>query len=259
MRRLSLTCLLALALPAHAGLFDDEEARARIEKLRQEFVSQTQQINGRLDTMGKNQLDFANQIEALRADLSRLRGQAELLLNDLEATQKRQKDFYIDLDNRLRKLETAASEAAAKPAEDKPAESVAKLDPAAELRDYEAALNAFKAAKYREAANAFAAFIKTHTASNLQPAAHYWAASSHFQLKEFVPAAQLFGHLAAAWPNDARVPDALLGQANALAANGDAAGSRRTMETLVAKYPQSQAAQTARERLKSMASPARKK
>ena len=254
MRRLPLLLLLAGALPAQAGLFDDEEARARIEKLRQEFAQHAQQVNGRLETLGKNQLDFANQVEALRNDLSRLRGQAELLINDMEATQKRQRDFYVDLDNRLRKLETAASEA--RPADPAPAETP-KVDPAAELRDYEAALNAFKSAKYREALNGFSTFIKAHPASNLQASAHYWAASSHFQLKEYAPAAQLFGHMAGAWPADARAADALLGQANALAATGDLAGSRRALEAILARYPQSSAADAARQRLKG--APAAKK
>jgi len=248
-RRLPLLLLLAGAWPAQAGLFDDDEARARIEKLRQEFAQHVQQVNGRLESLGKNQLDFANQIEALRSDLSRLRGQAELLINDMEATQKRQRDFYVDLDNRLRKLEAAASEAAKASEAAAPAET-AKVDPAAELRDYEAALNAFKAAKYREALNGFTAFIKAHPASNLLASAHYWAASSHFQLKEYAPAAQLFGHMAGAWPADARAADALLGQANALAATGDAAGSRRALEAIVARYPQSPAADAARQRLK---------
>jgi hypothetical protein len=45
-------------------------------------------------------VDFANQIEAVKADIAKLRGQIEVLTYELEATQKRQKDFYVDLDNR---------------------------------------------------------------------------------------------------------------------------------------------------------------
>ena len=50
-------------------------------------------------------LDLHNQIEHLRVDLNKLQGQIEVLGNESELTQKRQKDFYIDLDDRLRRME----------------------------------------------------------------------------------------------------------------------------------------------------------
>ena len=88
----------ALSMPARAGLFDDEEARNRIERLRVEVTD----LGKRADTVNRNQMDFANQVEAIKADIAKLRGQIEVLAYELEAAQKRQKDFYVDLDNRLR-------------------------------------------------------------------------------------------------------------------------------------------------------------
>ena len=41
----------------------------------------------------------------LKSDVARLRGQIEVLNNEQEQTQKRQRDLYIDLDSRLRRLE----------------------------------------------------------------------------------------------------------------------------------------------------------
>ncbi|MBU0753040.1 MAG: tol-pal system protein YbgF [Gammaproteobacteria bacterium] len=227
----------AVAFPAHAGLFDDEEARLRVEKLRSEIAELTK----RVDTTSKNQLDFANQFETLRGDISRLRGQIEVVTYELEAAQKRQKDFYVDLDNRLRKLETAAVEA-------KPAEP--KIDPAAETRDYEAALMAFRSAKFKDAYNLFAAFITAYQKSSFQPSAHYWAASSLYQLKEYPRAAEVFGAVAANWPEDAKAPDALLNRANALTAAKDTKAAIQALELLVEKYPASTAAQNAKPRLK---------
>lgn len=224
------------ALPARAGLFDDEEARMRVEKLRTEAA----ELAKRVDITSKNQLDFANQFETLKGDIARLRGQVEVVTFELEAAQKRQKDFYVDLDNRLRKLEAATE---ARPAE-------AKIDPAAETRDYEAALTSFRGAKYKDAFNAFAAFIKAWPKSAFQPSAHYWAASSLYQLKDHARAAEIFGQVAANWPADAKAPDALLNQANALYAAADAKNGRRVLEQLVDKYPASTAAQGAKLRLK---------
>lgn len=244
MRRSVLVLLVALALPASpvlAGMFDDEEARQRIEKLRTDLDAVTE----RVDRAGKNQFDFANQSEALKADLARIRGQLEVMLNEIETTQKRQRDFYVDLDTRLRKLETAAAPAP----EARPAEP-AKPDPAQEGRDYEAALGIFKAGKYKEADAAFAAFIKTYPSSNLLPNAHYWAASSQYQLRQFGKAAEIFAKVAATWPNSEKAPDSLLAQGNALSEAGDSKGARKVLEGLIAQYPATTAAQTAKQRLK---------
>lgn len=243
MRRILPLLLVAAALPARAGLFDDDEARARIERMRAELRAETAALSQRVDQAAKHQIDFANQTEALKADVARLRGQMEVLLNDVDAAQKRQRDFYVDLDGRLRKLESAAA-AAAKPAEPP------KPDPMQETRDYEAALGNFKAAKYGDANAAFLAFIKTYPSSSLLPNAWYWAGSSHFQMKEYAKAAEAFAKVAAAWPNDAKAPDALLAQGNALTEAGNPKGAKQIFEKLIAQYPASPAAQTAKQRLK---------
>ena len=235
--------LLAVALPVRAGMFDDDEARARIERMRTELRAETAALSQRVDQAAKNQLDFVNQTEALKAELARLRGQIEVLLNNVDAAQKRQRDFYVDLDGRLRKLESAAVAAAEPPEPPKP-------DPMKETHDYEAALGSFKAAKYGDANTAFLAFIDAYPNSALLPNAYYWAASSHFQMKEYARAADAFAKVAATWPNDAKAPDALLAQGNALTEAGNAKGAKQVFEKLVAQYPASPAAQTAKQRLK---------
>ena len=251
---LLVACVLGLAsLPARAGMFDDDEARARIEdargrieKLRADFDD----LAKRADLTAKNQLDFANQFELMKADVAKLRGQIEVLVYELDATQKRQKDFYVDLDNRLRKLESAAV-AEAKPETPPP-------EPANETGDYEAALTAFKEVQYQEALAAFQAFIKNYPSSGLLASAHYWAASSFYQLKDYGHAAELFSHLADSWPNDAKAPDALLAAANAQIESGDAKTGRKTLETLIEKYPASSVVPSAKSRLKSLPPPKKK-
>ncbi|MDD3329080.1 MAG: tol-pal system protein YbgF [Zoogloea sp.] len=238
---------------AHAGLFDDEEARLRINEMRSEF-------NGRvskLEAGARAQLELADQIELLKTEIARLRGENEVLSNDLANAIKRQKDFYVDLDNRLRKLEPhAAAEAAPQPAASPAAAAapaappVTAADPAAESRDYEAALTQLRGGKYKEAATGFIGFIRRHPGSSFQPSAHFWAASSLYQLKDNAGAAEYYAKVANQWPDDNRAPDALLGLASAQQAQGDAKAATRSLERLVAKYPSSSAAQIARQRLK---------
>ena len=235
--------LLAAALvsPVRAGMFDDEEARKRIELLKGDFA----ELSRRADTINRNQIDFANQVEAIKADIAKLRGQIEVLTYELEATQKRQKDFYVDLDNRLRKLEPP-------PADAKPESQVAapKADPAQETRDYEAALAGLKASKFREAGASFVAFIKAYPNGGLTASAHYWGAYAHAQAKDHAAAAELFGKFAAGWPNDDRAPAALESRVASLEALKDWKNARATLEQLAERYPNSEAGKKAKLKLK---------
>lgn len=247
-RLAAVICCAAFALPAHAFL-SDTEARKQVGDLRSELTQSVEALRQRIDSLGKNQLDFANQLEALRGDVARLTGQIEVLTNSLEAAHKRQQDFYVDLDNRLRKLESSA----AAPAEGAAAPAAAQADPQAEMRDYEAALGLFRAGKFKEAQAAFEGFVAAHPQATLLPNATYWLGSSLYQQKQFGKAAETFGRVAATWPADAKAPDALLAQANALVEAKDEKAAIKVLETLVEKYPTSPAVETARARLKALA------
>lgn len=228
-----------LAAPALAGVFDDEEARARIEALKAEHA----ELVKRVDVVSRNQVDFANQVEALKVDLAKLRGQIEVLTYELEAAQKRQKDFYVDLDNRLRKIETAAAEAKAKAEPPKP-------DPQKETADYEAALAHLKALKYKEAGEAFLAFIAAYPGGLLTGSAHYWGGYAHAQAKDHAKAADLFAKFAAGWPEDERVPSALESRVASLEALRMPIAVKATLEMLADKYPATEAGKRAKLRLK---------
>lgn len=240
--RRCLTLLFAaawFALPqtgANAGLFDDDEARARVEQLRKQIADLTVGA----ESLNRNQLDFANQLDVLRADAAKLRGQIEVIAYELETAQKRQKDFYVDLDNRVRKLEAAPVAATEAP---KP-----ELD--GETRLYESAVGALKNLKYPEAANQFAAFILAYPASPLLGSAHYWGGYAHAQNKDHAKAAELFGKFAAGWPTDERVPGALESQIFSLEMLKDTKGARTALTALATRYPASEAGKRAQQRLK---------
>ena len=236
---LAAALLLASALPppARAGMFDDDIARNRIEQLRVEVTD----LGKRADTTSRNQIDFANQVEAIKGDIAKLRGQIEVLNYELEAAQKRQKDFYVDLDNRLRKLEQAPVEARTE---------IPKADPSQETGDYEAALAGLKGSKFKEAAASFLAFIKAYPNSSLAASAHYFGAYAHAQAKDHAGAAELFGKFAAGWPKDERAAAALENRVASLEAIKDLKGARATLEQLAARYPDSEAGKKAKLRLK---------
>ena len=56
-------------------------------------------------------IELMNQVEAVNVELKRLRGELEVLTNTLDNAQRRQKDMYLDLDTRLRRLEGGGADA----------------------------------------------------------------------------------------------------------------------------------------------------
>src|SRR4051794_4943314 len=66
-------------------------------------------------------IELMNQVEDLQAEINRLRGQLEVLTNGLENAQKRQRDMYLDLDTRVRRMEQTAGGAPPARAETTPA------------------------------------------------------------------------------------------------------------------------------------------
>jgi tol-pal system protein YbgF len=230
---------------ASAGVFDDEEARRQINNL-------TLKTNERLDTSAKAQFELANQIQALREESARLRGQVETLAYELESAKKRQQDFYIDLDGRLRKIEASPQISEVKPSDDGKtiAPKAPVSDPAAEGRDYEAALNLFKANKLKESATAFESFTKTYPESTLTPSAQYWLGNAYYALHDCKKSMDAQKLLLSKWPSHAKASDALINISTCQQELGDAKAAKTTLEAVLIKYPDSPAAALAKQRLK---------
>jgi len=255
----ALLLLLLAAIPARAALFDDEEARKRIADVNARLATVQKQLDDRLTALesqlkSQGLVDLFNQVEQVKADIAKLRGQVEVLTFEVEQAQKRQKDLYVDLDTRLRKIEGGPGSPSAGDAPPGAAAAVPPAPapiaaPANEQRAYDAALDQFKAGNYAGAIVNFTAFVKAYPKSPLAPSAQYWTGNAQFAQKDFKGAMASQQKLVASWPDSPKVPDALLNVATCQFELSDVAGSRRTLESLVARYPQSDAAAKARQRL----------
>lgn len=263
---------------SYAGLFDDEEARRQItgqQAMIGNLRTQSQALDARivkLEELLSNQplLELHNQIETLRLDLNKFQGQIEVLVNENELTQKRQKDFYIDLDTRLRRLEqpsgSAASEAVSSAsgpgasAETATEASAAAVPPAAtnsgasagegeENRAYESAYNLFKTARYQDAISQFNKFLKSYPGSSFAPSAHYWIGNSYYALRDFKNAVSAQEKLINTFPDSAKVPDAMLNIASSQQEMNKKPAAKKTLENIIRKYPGSDAADKAKRRL----------
>ena len=232
---------------ARAALFDDDEARARVEALRRQMATSQQALDDRLAKLEAEVrdrraiVDLAGQIDALKGDLARMRGQIEVLLNQSETAEKRQKDLYLDIDTRLRKLEQPKEASA-----DKPSEGPASPE---ETKAYEAALNQFKLGNYPLAISALQGLLVTYPNSRLGPNAQYWIGMAYAAQRDFKNAIGAQQKVLAAWPEDPKAPDAMLNIASSQESMGDRRGAQKTLEALLTRYPASQAAASAKQRL----------
>ena len=247
-------------------MFDDDEARKRIEALRGRVDQIERLLIQRLDaleTKSAGVVDLFKDVEQIKADVARLRGQYEVLTYELEQAQKRQRDLYLDLDSRLRRLESAPAAAGAAGASEAPPVTAGGTAPAVagqtspgrvpdiagEQRAYDAALDLFKSGNYPAATASFQAFTRTYPRSPLAPSAMYWAGNAQYAQKDFRAAIATQRQLLGAFPDSQKVPDALLNIASAQIELGDNAAARKTLEEIVVKYPTSEAAGKARQRL----------
>jgi tol-pal system protein YbgF len=266
MRAAAAGALLALAavLPAHAGLFDDDEARKRIEALRTELAQQGKDNEARiarLEELIRNigVVELVRQLEQVNSDIAQLRGQLEVIANENQQIQKRQRDFYLDLDSRLKRLEggTAAPTSAAPPS---PEPVVASVPPPApkvptreeqqrEVKAYDAASNLFRRNDFPSAIEAFRAFLKDYPQSQLAANAGYWIGIGYANLKDYRNALAAQRDVLTRYPQSPKAPDAMLAIAAIQAEQGDSGSARNTLEDIIARYPGSEAAGKARTRL----------
>lgn len=240
----------ALSQPAFA-LFADDEARQGVADLR----LQVQTLNERVDAMARSQLSQSNDMERLQAEVRRLTGRIEELQYKLDQLEKRQKDFYLDLDARLNALSSGGAAAsapsqAAAPSATAPAAPAPASAPAGNAKaEFDAALAKLQARDAKNALAAFETFLRQYPNDAQVPAAHFWAGTAALQLKQYETARRHFARVVYDTPKHELAPDAMLGLANALQGMGDEVGATDMLKRLVERHPNTPAGQVARQRL----------
>lgn len=251
--------LLAAAClaPAHAGLFDDDEARKAILDLRSrldqaneqsrardadlaaQLTTQQQALIEQINQLRRSLLDLNNQLELMRSDNARLRGQFEQVTRDLAEVQRAQKDIRQGVEERIRQIEPQKVTVDGREF---------SVDPE-EKRQYEAAMAQIRASDFNAAAQSLALFQRRYPGSGYNESVLYWLGNSQYAKRDCKEAMTTFRTLVASAPDHLRAPEALLSIANCQSELKDPKAARRTLEDLVKTYPNSEAALAARERL----------
>jgi tol-pal system protein YbgF len=207
-------------------------------------------------TKGGGLIDMQNQIESLKQEVARLKGELEVANHNVEATLQRQKDLYGDTDTRLRKLESVTSPVSAEAPAPTPTVPVV-MAPAKNTQEYqllELANGLSKESKHKDAFNAYDKFLKDYPNSALAAEAAFGLGYSQYSLKNYKSAIATQQKVLDMHPESPKVPDAMLNMANSQIQLGLVPDAKKTLRDLIAKFPNADVTATAQKRLKALES-----
>jgi len=170
----------------------------------------------------QRRLQIVTQIQQLQGELRELRGALEQNSHDVEELKRRQREFYLDLDNRLINLESqpaatvsgavqvpnqTATTATAAVAED----GLSPAELAASERDaYQQSFDLLKAAKYDQAITSFNKFLKSYPDGEYADNARYWVGEAYYVTRDFDQALVEFNELLKLHPDSSKRADTQL-------------------------------------------------
>ena len=224
------------------------------------------------------------EVESLNAETRKLRGQLEEASHTINQLQQRQRELYLDVDQRIRRLESATPTQTAAPSSQPPASAGAPAAPTqpatgpaaeqlpvtpaatpttraapateadtdAEKQAYQSALDVLKSGRYEEAATAFRRFIMSYPTGSYADNAQYWLGETYYVTRRYELALEEYQRLISTYPSSRKLTGALLKIGYSHYELGNRSEAERALVDLVERHPQSAAAGLARKRLQSI-------
>ena len=199
-----------------------------------------------------------DEVESLGTEVRELRGQLEAQSHRIDQLEERQRTLYLDADQRLQRIESAAPTQTASPSPESVTPSAAQtppttgIDPFAEQQAYQSAFDLLKSGRYDEAAVAFQQFIAEYPTGSYADNAQYWLGETFYITRRFEEAIQEFERLVSMHPNSQKLTHSLLKIGYAHDELGNKAEAERVLGQLMEGHPQTAAAGLARKRLLSI-------
>lgn len=244
----------------------------------------------RLERLMDNQalVDLATRMDSLQNEVQNMLGELEEQQHTMDELKKRQRDLYLDIDQRLNKLEKAG--AAPAPAQNQsmgafvPAPAPAQAStpgniPAAtsvtsapstsatvsagnqavtgangrdqqkERTEYERAFNLLKDGRYDPAISAFKKFVQTYPKSSYADNAQYWLGEANYVQRNFKVALAEFDKVINKYPTSPKRADAMLKMGYTYQELGQIDRARQSLNNVITSYPNTTAASLAQKRL----------
>jgi len=295
MKRYLWVGLLLLSNSVYA-LFEDEGARKKLNEIQDQLNALQSSIEFQLNEKftnfeNNNKVDpklinsLSERINTLFDDLSKLRGEVEVLTYALQTSEERQKVLYKELNERLQKIEGSAlkiennvnsvesaptnqpltqnnliiqEEEVLPEIAPEPIPQAADLPPLVdkniEYQEFEDAKKLITATKYKEAFDALDKFVINYPSSELLPEAKYNLGYTQFALRNYKAAINTFNKIVLEYPDNPIAPNSLYQVSNSQIQLTRITKAKQTLRTLIKKYPNADIIPSAKKRLKDLES-----
>lgn len=225
-------------------------------------------------------LDMIQLVDQLSEEISQLNGQIEQQGFDLEGIKKRQRELYLDIDRRLRDIESGATAQAGSisvpqidtpapaaasgqqaPSEEAPSTTSTQTQTTASITQtpsvtqseekaaYQAAFDTLKEGRYKNAKTELKTFLNRYPNSSYAGNAQYWLAEAHYVTRNFEQGIVEFKNVLDKYPSSNKVPDAMLKLGYTFYELKQFPQTKQVLTDLREKFPDETAARLAAKRL----------
>jgi tol-pal system protein YbgF len=228
-------------------------------------------------------LDMIQQVDEISEEIGLLRGEIEVQGNDINDIKKRQRELYLDIDRRLRDIESGAvaptgqisvpqvsgsasvgtttSTAAQTPSVGTSSQAATTTSQATtppvtpsvtqseEKAAYQAAFDTLKEGRYKKAKAELKSFLDKFPNSSYAGNAQYWLGEAHYVTRNFEQGIIEFQKVLNSYPGSSKMPDAMLKLGYTYYELKQFDQAKAILQDLRDRFPQSTAARLATKRL----------
>jgi tol-pal system protein YbgF len=258
---------LTLRIERLTELSQRSEAKLAAAQTQLKTLSEDMSRLGRL-VDNRAMLEMIQQVDEISEEVSLLRGEIEVQGNDVNEIKKRQRELYLDIDRRLRDIESGATAAAPRgqisiPQVGSTAPSVEPTTtqtitppapvPSATQREekaaYQAAFDTLKEGRYKKAKIEFKAFLDKYPGSSYAGNAQYWLGEAHYVTRNFEQGIIEFKKVINQYPTSNKLPDSMLKLGYTFYELKQYPQAKSILRDLRGRFPTSTAARLATKRL----------
>jgi len=251
-------------------------AQAQLKSLSDEMSRMGRLVDNRA------MLDMIQQVDEISEEIGLLRGEIEVQGNDINEIKKRQRELYLDIDRRLRDIEsgatastggtsvpqasgsaagTATSGAQPTPSVEPPTGQATTSSQSAtppvtpsvtqseEKAAYQAAFDTLKEGRYKKAKAELKSFLDRFPNSSYAGNAQYWLGEAHYVTRDFEQGIVDFQKVMNNYPSSNKMPDAMLKLGYTYYELKQFEKAKAILQDLRTRYPQATAARLATKRL----------
>lgn len=246
-------------------------------------MAESQSLEQRLERLerivqGQGLTALLSRVDQLQNEIQRLNGDNEALNHQLQQLQNRQREMYMDLEQRLESAPVIPAETE-QPFAPEPASPAlpTDADPAADLlmeppashddeiaesqattdvisdedgeASYQLALQTLRSGQYDEAVEILTAFPQQYPSSDYLPNVYYWLGEAYYVTRNFEQAITSFQRVIDQYSSSDKVGDALLKRGFSEYELGEIDKAAMTLNQVIATYPETSVARLARVRL----------